>query len=199
MKSIDFYDRNADAFYGDTVTTDMAPIYARFLPLVKPGGTILDAGCGSGRDMLAFIRQGYSVDAFDGSAEMVRRASEFTGIPVRQMLFEDLVRTPLQKRYDAIWCCASLLHVERNLLPSVLAALLELLVPGGVMYLSFKYGEADRIKDGRFFTDLTEEGLKQLLDAVGGCELSESWTTIDQRPGRADKWLNAIIKSYAAG
>lgn len=49
MKSTEFYDYNAEAFYGDTVTTDMTPIYERFLPLVKPGGAILDAGCGSGR------------------------------------------------------------------------------------------------------------------------------------------------------
>lgn len=195
MKSIEFYDRNADAFVEDTATTNMDAIYERFLPLVRTGGHILDAGCGSGRDTLAFVQRGYSVDAFDGSAEMARRASALTDITVKQMFFEELLHTSLGRRYDAIWCCASLLHVRRDILPSVLAALLSALEPGGVMYLSFKHGEADRIKDGRWFTDLTEKSLKQILPSTAPYKLLESWITDDQRPGRRDTWLNAIIRS----
>lgn len=197
MKSIEFYDRNADAFVGDTVTTNMDAIYERFLPFVRPGGSILDAGCGSGRDTLAFVQRGYSVDAFDGSAEMARRASALTGITVKQMFFEELLHTSLERPYDAIWCCASLLHVKRDILPPVLAALLSTLEPGGVMYLSFKHGEVDRTKDGRWFTDLTEGSLEQLLPSTAQCKLLESWITGDQRPGRSDTWLNAIIRSSA--
>lgn len=194
MKSIEFYDRNADAFCADTVTTDMTPIYDRFLPQVKRGGTILDAGCGSGRDILAFIQRGYEVDAFDGSAEMARRAAALTGIAVKHLLFEDLLRTPLQKQYDGIWCCASLLHLERDTLPKVLEALLDSLAQDGVMYVSFKHGEQDRNKDGRWFTDLTEQRLGQLLTTIGRGKLTDSWITGDQRPGRADSWLNAILR-----
>lgn len=195
MTSIEFYERNADVFYDDTVTADMSPIYGRFLPRVKPGGKILDAGCGSGRDTLAFLRRGYQVDAFDGSSEMVRRACKLTGIKVRHLLFESMVETPLAAKYDGIWCCASLLHVERDALPSVLSALRRALIPGGIMYLSFKYGEKDRVKDGRKFTDLNEEGLVQTLAMVGGCELDDCWVTNDQRPGRCDSWLNAIVRT----
>ena len=195
MTSTDFYDCNAEAFYGDTVTTDMTAIYARFLPLVKPGGAILDAGCGSGRDALAFIQRGYKVDAFDGSVEMARRASGLTGITVRHMVFEDILTTSLRNQYDAVWCCASLLHLERNVLPAVLTALLDTLASGGLMYLSFKYGESERIKDGRWFSDMTEESLGQLLLSIGRCRLVENWITADQRPGRTDTWLNAIIRN----
>jgi SAM-dependent methyltransferase len=195
MTSTEFYERNADAFYGDTVATDMTPIYERFLPLLKPGGRILDAGCGSGRDTLAFLRRGYRVDAFDGSSEMSRRASALTGIEVRLRMFESLLDAPLRQKYDGVWCCASLLHVERDLLPSVMGALRDALEPGGTMYLSFKHGETDRIKDGRKFTDLTEQGLEQILLAIGGCELTDRWVTDDQRPGRSDKWLNAIVRA----
>jgi SAM-dependent methyltransferase len=195
MTSTDFYDCNAEAFYGDTVTTDMTPIYERFLPLVKPGGAILEAGCGSGRDALAFIQRGYKVDAFDGSIEMVRRASGLTGIAVKHMVFEDILTAPLRNQYDAIWCCASLLHLERHLLPAVLTAMLDALVPGGIMYLSFKHGESERIKDGRWFTDLTQESLSQLLISIGRCKLVESWITGDQRLGRSNTWLNATIRT----
>ncbi|WP_313706127.1 class I SAM-dependent methyltransferase [Massilia sp.] len=195
MRNTDFYERNADAFYGDTVTTDMAPIYERFLPLVRLRGRILDAGCGSGRDSLAFLQRGYRVDAFDGSSEMVRRARALTGIEVRQLMFENLLDTPLQETYDGIWCCASLLHVERDRLPSVMDVLCHALAPDGIMYVSFKYGETARLKDGRRFTDLTEQGLDEILATIGGCELNDLWVTDDQRPGRADRWLNAIVRT----
>lgn len=199
MTSTEFYERNADAFYGDTVTTDMVPIYERFLPLVRQGGRILDAGCGSGRDTLAFLQRGYQVDAFDGSSEMVRRARALTGIDVGLRMFESLIDAPLPQKYDGIWSCASLLHVERERLPSVIGALLRALTPDGIVYLSFKHGETDRIKDGRQFTDLTEESLEQILAEIGSCELREHWVTADQRPGRSDRWLNAIICTVSAG
>lgn len=194
MTNVDFYDRNADAFYGDTVVTDMTPIYERFLPLVRPRGWILDAGCGSGRDTLAFLRRGYQVDAFDGSREMAERASALTGIEVRHRMFESLLDTPLPEKYDGIWCCASLLHVERDALPSVMGALRRALAPHGSMYVSFKYGETDRVKDGRQFTDLTEEQLEQILAVIGGCELTDRWVTDDQRANRSDRWLNAVVR-----
>src|SRR3712207_7267921 len=47
----------------------------RFLRRVRPGGRILDAGCGTGRDALAFVQRGFEVVAFDASAEMVDRKS----------------------------------------------------------------------------------------------------------------------------
>lgn len=194
MRSTDFYDRNADAFYRDTVTTDMTPIYERFLPLVRPAGRILDAGCGSGRDSLAFLRRGYQVDAFDASSEMAQRASTLAGINVRQLTFESLLDAPLPEKYDGIWCCASLLHVEREQLPPVMRTLAHTLAPGGIMYVSFKYGETNRLKDGRKFTDLTEQGLEQILATISGCALVDHWVTGDQRPGRSERWLNALVR-----
>lgn len=196
MSNTEFYERNANAFYSDTVTTDMTPIYARFLPLVEPGGRILDAGCGSGRDSLAFLQRGYQVDAFDGSNKMARRASVLTGIEVKRLTFESLLHTPLQEKYDGIWCCASFIHVEREGLWAVTRALCQVLAPGGIMYLSFKYGPTDRVKGGRRFTDLTEQGLKEIVAMIGGCKLSDCWVTNDQRPSRSDKWLNAIVQNF---
>jgi 2-polyprenyl-3-methyl-5-hydroxy-6-metoxy-1,4-benzoquinol methylase len=74
---------------------------------------------------------------------MARRTSALTGIDVGHLAFESLLEKPLQDRYDGIWCCASLLHVERDALPSVVGALRDALKPGGVMYVSFKHGETD--------------------------------------------------------
>ena len=51
------------------------------------------------------------------------------------------------------------------------------LAPGGNMYVSFKYGETDRLKDGRKFTDLTEQGLERILATIAECELNDWWVT----------------------
>ena len=80
----------------------MAPLYKRFLSLVRPEGGILDAGCGSGRDIVAFLLRGYQVDAFDGSSEMVRRASARTGIEFGLRMLESLIEMPLPQKYEDI-------------------------------------------------------------------------------------------------
>lgn len=62
----------------------------RFSTLLPEHGYILDFGCGSGRDTKYFLEQGFYVDATDGSEEMCHIASNYTGIQVRRLLFEEL-------------------------------------------------------------------------------------------------------------
>src|ERR1700710_1289192 len=108
--SISYYDRNAALFFADTAHADLSATHARFLAHVPPGGTILDAGCGAGRDALAFRTAGYAVTAIDGSAKMVELACAHSGLPVQHKRFEDI---DWQDAFDGIWSCASLLHVPR--------------------------------------------------------------------------------------
>lgn len=66
---------------------------------------------------------------------------------------------------------------------------------GGVVYTSFKYGQFTGERNGRFFTDLDEDGLARLVAEVGGLEVQELWITGDVRPGRGEeKWLNVLLK-----
>ncbi|WP_147199936.1 bifunctional 2-polyprenyl-6-hydroxyphenol methylase/3-demethylubiquinol 3-O-methyltransferase UbiG [Pantoea sp. CCBC3-3-1] len=206
----DYYQRHAQRFYADTVDVDMSALYQRFLAHLEPGARILDAGCGSGRDTKAFSAMGYEVDAFDASAELVELARQLCGKPVALMRFQDV--TELEK-YDGIWCCASLLHVPEAELPGVMASLANALKPGGVWYLSFKYGNGEREKDGRTFTDLDEIGLKALVaglsneggsntergdnkadEGINAITIADIWKTGDLRPGRGSEvWLNGIL------
>ena len=96
-------------------------------------------------------------------------------------------------RYDGIWCCASLLHVSAAELPNAMAKLAQALKPGGVWYISFKYGDGERVKDGRHFTDLNEKGLNTLLAGLGDIALISHWITEDKRPERSEMWLNALL------
>ncbi|WP_202882968.1 MULTISPECIES: class I SAM-dependent methyltransferase [Hyphomicrobiales] len=90
--TIGYYDQNATSFASQTADVDLTLLYDKFLRLVAPGGRILDAGCGVGRDALAFSQRGYDVVAFDGSEEMVRLTQERVGsyIPVHLMRFEEM-------------------------------------------------------------------------------------------------------------
>ncbi len=188
-----YYQRNAQTFFDATVGVDMSSLYAPFLSQVVPGGRVLDAGCGSGRDTKAFNALGYQVQAFDASAEMVRLAAAYTGLPVRQMTFNML---EAEERYDGIWCCASLLHLPQAELPEAMRRLARALKPGGIWYLSFKYGVGEREKAGRHFTDLNEPGLEALVAALPQVGIVEQWTTQDKRPERDEVWLNALLRKH---
>lgn len=191
--TIDYYQQNADEFFHGTINVDMSNIYQHFTKGLPTGSLILDAGCGSGRDSKAFLDMGYQVEAFDASSEMVKLASKHTGLDVKHAVFDDV--TAIDK-YDAIWCCASLLHVPENQLPNTLARLASALKPNGSWYLSFKYGSGQREKDGRLFTDVNEERLTSLISALPHIEAKLTWITEDNRPNRNEKWLNAIINRY---
>ena len=188
-----YYQRNAQTFFDATVGVDMTSLYAPFLRLVAPGGCVLDAGCGSGRDAKAFSALGYQVEAFDASAEMVELAAAYTGLPVRQMTFNALEAVG---RYDGIWSCASLLHLPQSELPEAMRRLARALKPGGVWYLSFKYGVSEREKEGRHFTDLDEAGLQTLVSPLPQVSIVEQWTTQDKRPDRYEVWLNALLRKH---
>ena len=88
--TISYYDQNAQQFFRETVELDMSELYVRFLAHVPKGGRILDAGCGSGRDTVYFLRHGFEVEAFDASAEMCRMASRLTEQTVLQKTFEQI-------------------------------------------------------------------------------------------------------------
>jgi SAM-dependent methyltransferase len=190
--TVAYYNQNVGRF-ADTGSLDMSALYERFLGHVPQGGRILDAGCGVGRDALAFAERGYSVVAFDASAEMVRLAIERTAgrVEVLRMGFDDV---GWLEEFDGVWACASLLHVRATDLPPVLRRLQAALRPGGTLHMSFKYGSDERVVGGRRFTDHTEQTLPPALGRTG-LELAEVWVTGDVRAGRTDeRWLNALAR-----
>ena len=189
MKTIDYYNQYANEFTQATLNVDMESLYKPFLAELPESARILDLGCGSGRDTLAFKNKGYQVDAIDYSETLVERATQLTGIAVQQQSFYEI---EAHDEYDGIWACASLLHCDRDRLSEVLKRIFNALRRGGVCYMSFKYGTTDREKDGRAFTDLDEQQAKALLDQLDGIDVLEQWITIDKRPDRDEEWLNIL-------
>ena len=125
----------------------------------------------------------------DGSAEMAKAASELTGLKVEHATFADFEP---ERVYDGIWACSSLLHMPAAELPAIVAKYAAALKPGGRFYLSFKLGDHDGMRNGRWFTDMTEQSFRRLIDDVEDLTVDRVDVTSDVRPGRADeKWLNA--------
>ena len=185
-----YYNTNAQIFYDSTINVEMSALYKKFLPLIPTQGYILDAGCGSGRDTLAFIQQGFYVEAFDASEVLVKLARDLTKQNIRHDTFLTFTTPTL---FNAIWACASLLHVPTNSLTQTFAHLAQMLKPNAVFYCSFKYGDNEVIRNGRRFTNLNADLLKYYLKDTQ-LKIKETWISQDLRPKREqEKWLNAIL------
>ena len=190
-ETLNYYESNAKQFYDSTVSIDMNDLHKPFLELLPGGGTILDAGCGSGRDSKIFIAEGFKVVAFDISPELVKLASNLIGEEVLQLSFSDL---RFENRFDGIWACASLLHVLKTDMRQTLLKLSRALKQGGVLYASFKYGNTERIRRGRHFSDYDEASFDNLLGDLPDLTLIRYWQTIGRKPNSShDKFLNVLL------
>jgi len=190
--TIDYYNQQAEMFTQTTLNVDFTHTQNKFLDKLIKQAIILDFGCGSGRDTKYFLDKGYNVDAIDGSEELCKIASKYTGINVKKMLFEELNSI---EKYDAIWACSSILHLPYDVLADVFKKMVVALKDGGLIYTSFKYGDFEGVRNGRYFIDMTEERIAILLQEVVGIETEEIWITSDVRLGRGDeKWLNLFLR-----
>ena len=192
IKTLNYYNQNATQFCENTISVEFTATQHRFLSHLPVAAHILDFGCGSGRDTKAFLDQGYHVEAIDGSEELCKLASRYTGIQVRHMLFQELSAV---SEYDGIWACSSILHLSRDELLNVMHKMVTALKPGGIIYTSFKYGTFSGERNGRYFTDMTEEAFADFMCKMDGLQIEEEWVTSDVRPGREEeKWLNLILR-----
>lgn len=190
--TIEYYENNAESFSQGTLNVDFSDVQERFASLMPEDAFILDFGCGSGRDTKYFLGRGFKVDAIDGSENLCKIASENTGIEVRNMLFSELDAGEL---YDGIWACSSILHLPKEELRDVFGRMIRAVKKGGFIYTSFKYGEAEGIRKGRYFTDFTEETFREFIREKPEMEVTDEWISADVRPGRSEeKWLNIILK-----
>jgi SAM-dependent methyltransferase len=123
---------------------------------------------------------------------MARHASGVLNQEVLHLRHEEIA---FVDEFDGIWSNASLLHVPRADLPEVFGRLRRALVPGGVLFTSFKIGEGETFRSERIFTNQTAGSLRELIESVSGLELIESWVSNDLRPGREhEQWLNSLCR-----
>ena len=193
--TLQYYNEHAELFTADTQASDMTEKYAPFLNRLPDGAHILDLGCGSGRDSAKFLQMGYTVTSVDGSEELCRIAEAHTGQTVHHMLFDEI---NWHNKFDGVWACASILHVEKKQLPEIIKKIAIATKKGGIVYTSFKYGEFEGIRNGRFFTYLTEESFGEILRSVSDLAIEKLWISADVRAERGEeRWLNIVLRKLA--
>jgi SAM-dependent methyltransferase len=102
MKKIDYYNQFADEFALATLYVDMESIYQPFLAELPNSAWILDLGCGSGRDTLAFKNKGYQVGAIDYSEVLVERATNLLVSLFSSKVFMSLICTMFMMGYGHV-------------------------------------------------------------------------------------------------
>lgn len=192
LDPIDYYNKNASLYFENTVGLNMQEILEEFIKYLPEGATVLDLGCGSGRDSLYFIEKGFDTTALDGAQELCELASIHIGQNVLHMQYSELDFTDV---FDGIWACASLLHLQTNDINDVLQSITKALKPHGLLYMSFKHGDFNGILNGRYFNCHTTRSLKNLMESHKELEVLELWMSQDVRPEREeDSWLNIIVR-----
>lgn len=190
--TLNYYNVNAEVFCHNTSSVEFTDTQSKFLSKLDKNTQILDFGCGSGRDTKAFLDQGYRVEAIDGSDELCKLATQYTGITVRHMLFQELSAAG---KYDGIWACSSILHLPLDELSDVMRKMSAAIKPNGIIYTSFKYGTFSGERNGRYFTDMTEGTFADFIRNITDLVTEEQWISSDIRPGRGEEqWLNIILR-----
>ena len=167
-----------------------------FLDRLAPGASVLEMGCGAGRDSARIAERGFTLDATDGTPAMVRKANERFGIAARVMRFDEL---DAEETYDAVWAHACLLHVARADLPGVLASVHAALRANGLHFANYKLGSAEgRDPLGRLTNLPDEEWLEQTYRAAGFAILATQRYRGKGADGVQRDWYALTLRKEAA-
>ncbi len=192
--TINYYNLNAQQYFDTTIDKQAISLLEEFCSTIPKGSTILDVGCGSGRDSLYFINHGYKVIAIDASAELAKLASEKIGQTVLVTKIEDL---KLENKVDAVWAMASLLHIPKSDLPTAISKCVKALKndsPGNFL-CSLKLGNGQSYdENGRFFSYYTKEELTDIFQSTGYFNKIASVISGDSL-GRETKWINLFAET----
>lgn len=193
--TLKFYNDNAEEYFKQTVAIDLINNYKVFLKYIPKNSYILDFGCGFGRDSKFFINKGYKVRAIDGSIKLCEIGTKYLNQKVDCIEFKDFDE---ENMYDAIWACASILHVQDEDLPDILLRMVKALKNEGVMYISFKKGTGAKIIDGKFFNFMTKGKVKNILSNLDlNYDIMEYFeTTSNSNLSEKCIWANFVIKFY---
>ena len=190
--TIAYYNRVAQEYFNQTISTNMSANLNRFLQYIKPRGFIVDVGAGSGRDIKYFNNAGYHTEGIDASSELCHLAGAYTGIKITCVRIQDWSPT---HAYDGVWANASLVHLSMDEIEEFILRLPVLLVQNGVAYISFKNGiETGEATDGRYFINMTVEKVQQIVEKSTALKVIEIWQTEDKLNRTDFKWINVILK-----
>lgn len=194
-RTLAHYDAAAQSFEEATRTHDVSQNYAALLGAIETPSpfTILDFGCGPGRDLAYFRSCGHEAVGLDGSAEFVQMARSSTGCEVLHQNFLDLALPPA--RFDGVFANASLFHVPKQELPRVLAILKSALRPRGVLFCSNPRGDdREGFSGERYGAYHALETWREIVSAAGFSLLSHYYRP-EGKPRAEQPWLATVWRS----
>src|SRR6266568_4333132 len=178
------YNQRADAFWEGTRGHDVTQNIAAMLNHIRgaPPFTLLDFGCGPGRDLKVFAKLGHVAIGLDGAPRFAEMARSYSGCEVWRQDFLDLDLP--QRHFDGIFANASLFHVPSRQLPRVLRELHDALKPEGVLFSSIPHGAGQEgWNDGRYGVFHAPESWKAFGLAAGFVELEHYYRPSGALPG----------------
>lgn len=192
--TIDFYDRNAGDYARTTRSISLSAEIQEFCTLLRLGATVLDVGCGGGRDLLALRRSGMEPIGLELSAKLAKIARNYSDCPV---IIADMRCPPFaDASFDAVWAAASLLHLEREQVLPTLRQLRRLLKGGGAFFASMKVGTAtERSADGRLFSYFMPDEWLALLTSAGFTEVQIRTEVRTSMPAGDTAWLQSLSRA----
>lgn len=190
----DFYEKNHQHYFDSTIAVDSSTFLDPLARLLEPGATILDIGCGSGRDLLWFAKKGFHPTGFERAASLACLARDSSGCPVIQADFHQYDFSKL--RFSALVLVGSLVHVSREKFPGLLESICQALVPGGLILISMKEGKGlspalEEDQDGRIFTLWSKKELEQIFKNLGLTTVNFSRQVSKIR--QDDRWLGFVL------
>ncbi len=186
-----YYESNAERYAAETVFADMSEQYQRFLPMLKKEAKILDVGSGSGRDACYFQTLGYQVTALEPSKNLCREIRKvFSG----EIVCSDIQSYQPMERYDGIWACASLIHLQEEEVLCFFEKIDLYLNDNGIVYVSGKNGiSTGKAEDGRFFLEFNEQLIEKILTVNEQLKLEQLWYTEDVSGRQGFRWINMVF------
>lgn len=187
----DFYNTNFQDYHDRTFFIDPTPILTRLTNCLPKGASILDIGCGSGRDLLWLKMHGYAPTGFERSSNLAQLARENSDCSVMEGDFTVYDFSILQ--FDALLLIGALVHLHYSELLPILARIQDALILNGLMLLTIKEG-ANRVssKNGRVFTLWQPEQLENIFRKLGllALDFSRNISAINS----SDVWLSYLLQ-----
>ncbi len=194
--TLDYYNQKADDFFAGTIDHDVEQNISALLQHINAASpfTILDVGCGPGRDLKTFAQRGHIAIGLEGAARFVEIAESYSGCEV---WLQDFINPVLPaNHFDGVYANASLFHVPSRALPAVLLKYYAALKPGGVLFSSNPRGmNQEGWMNGRYGAYYDLATWRIYMQAAGFVELMHYYRP-EGAPREQQPWLASVWRKF---
>jgi cyclopropane fatty-acyl-phospholipid synthase-like methyltransferase len=187
----DYYDSNSGNYFESTFRVDPSSFLEPLINKLKAGSTILDIGCGSGRDLLWLKNRGFNPTGLERAPTLAKLAREHTGCPIIEVDFQSFDFG--NQIYDALLLVGAMVHLGHEQFAISFASMCSALKSDGYVLITMKEGEGIQTsQDGRVFTLWQQSQLESVF-------LHQGYTILDlsiqvSKIRKTDIWLGYLLQ-----